>query len=144
MVREKSITASFHVALTVGGPGGVPKPIEFHAHDAQRYVGDIFAWLHQAVVAERELFEGLLGLASSAESRRSSVQSPTTLAPLQGLESDQETLMDALNKSTQGVCKLLIVHGVNIASYQAHLHISHHNHGVFTHPKYHFFLSYND
>lgn len=41
-------------ALTVGGPGGNPKPIEMHAHDPKRYIGDMFAWLHQAIPNEKE------------------------------------------------------------------------------------------
>jgi hypothetical protein len=41
-------------ALTQGGPGGTPKPIEMHAHDPKRYVGDMLAWLHQTVPNERE------------------------------------------------------------------------------------------
>lgn len=29
----------FITALTRGGPGGTPRPIEMHAHDPRRYVG---------------------------------------------------------------------------------------------------------
>lgn len=46
-------------ALTRGGPGGTPRPIELHAHDPLRYVGDMLAWLHQAVAGEREFLEAL-------------------------------------------------------------------------------------
>lgn len=52
--RRAVLVRSFIDALTVGGPNGNPKPIEMHAHDAKRYVGDIFAWLHQAIPTERE------------------------------------------------------------------------------------------
>lgn len=41
-------------ALTSGGPGGTPKPIEAHSTDSKRYVGDMLAWLHQAIPNERE------------------------------------------------------------------------------------------
>lgn len=49
-------------ALTRGGPGGLPRPIEIHAHDPLRYVGDMLAWVHQAIAGEREFLEGLFGL----------------------------------------------------------------------------------
>ena len=46
--RRTLVTRSFLDALTLGGPGGTPRPIELHAHDPQRYVGDMLAYLHQA------------------------------------------------------------------------------------------------
>jgi hypothetical protein len=41
------------VALTRGGPGGLPRPIEIHAHDPRRYVADMLAWVHQVGVMHR-------------------------------------------------------------------------------------------
>lgn len=35
-------------ALTRGGAGGMPRPIEMHAHDPRRFIGDMLAWVHQA------------------------------------------------------------------------------------------------
>ena len=52
----------FMDALTRGGPGGLPRPIELHAHDPMRYVGDMLAWVHQAIAAEREFLESLFGV----------------------------------------------------------------------------------
>lgn len=49
-------------ALTRGGPGGLPRPIEIHAHDPLRYVGDMLAWVHQSIAGEREFLEGLFGM----------------------------------------------------------------------------------
>lgn len=43
-------------ALTKGGPGGVPKPIETYAQDKKRYVGDMLAWLRQFIPLEKENF----------------------------------------------------------------------------------------
>jgi len=54
--------SSFLTALTRGGPSGLPRPIELHAHDPMRYVGDMLAWVHQAIAAEREFLESLFGL----------------------------------------------------------------------------------
>lgn len=46
---------SFIDALTLGeGFGGTPNPIEMHANEPKRYVGDMLAWLHQAIPVEKE------------------------------------------------------------------------------------------
>jgi hypothetical protein len=55
--RHSTLHASFETALT----RGPPRPIELHAHDPLRYVGDMLAWVHQAVAAEREFLEALFG-----------------------------------------------------------------------------------
>lgn len=60
MDRRAILVAGFIEALMDGGPGGHPKPIEFHAHDPKRYIGDMFAWLHQALSTEKENLSGLL------------------------------------------------------------------------------------
>lgn len=59
--RHASLFQRFINALTKGGPGGVPKPIEIHAGDPKRYIGDILAWIHQAVASERDLLVSLFG-----------------------------------------------------------------------------------
>ncbi|XP_059482934.1 conserved oligomeric Golgi complex subunit 6 [Neocloeon triangulifer] len=58
--RRAVLVRGFLDALTLGGPGGTPKPIEMHAHDPQRYVGDMLAWLHQAIPLEAENLQTLL------------------------------------------------------------------------------------
>ncbi|KDR69275.1 hypothetical protein GALMADRAFT_256106 [Galerina marginata CBS 339.88] len=60
--RQTTLLSSFIAALTRGGPSGYPRPIELHAHDPMRYVGDMLAWVHQAIAAEREFLESLFGL----------------------------------------------------------------------------------
>ncbi|KAF9460640.1 oligomeric Golgi complex subunit 6 [Collybia nuda] len=62
--RQATLLSSFLTALTRGGPSGLPRPIELHAHDPLRYVGDMLAWVHQAIAAERELLESLFGLSN--------------------------------------------------------------------------------
>jgi hypothetical protein len=42
--RRSIVVRSFLDALTVGGPHGTPRPMELHAHDPPRYVGDMLAW----------------------------------------------------------------------------------------------------
>ena len=58
--RRSLLVKAFLDALTVGGPYGTPKPIELHAHDPLRYVGDMLAWLHQAVPTEADNLKLLL------------------------------------------------------------------------------------
>ncbi|KAF5323969.1 hypothetical protein D9611_008423 [Ephemerocybe angulata] len=59
--RQNALLTSFLHALTRGGPGGLPRPIELHAHDPIRYVGDMLAWVHQAIAAEREFLGAVFG-----------------------------------------------------------------------------------
>ncbi|KAJ1899576.1 Golgi transport complex subunit 6 [Kickxella alabastrina] len=64
-VRCAALEQAFLRALASGGPGGRPRPIEAHAGDPQRFVGDMLAWVHQACASERELLGAMVG-----ESRR--------------------------------------------------------------------------
>lgn len=53
--RRSILVGSFIDALTLGkGHHSDSNPIEMHANDPKRYVGDILAWLHQAIPVERE------------------------------------------------------------------------------------------
>ncbi|KAF9450271.1 COG6-domain-containing protein [Macrolepiota fuliginosa MF-IS2] len=63
--RQATLLSSFITALTRGGPSGLPRPIELHAHDPMRYVGDMLAWVHQAIAAEQEFLESLFDLTSA-------------------------------------------------------------------------------
>ncbi|GFR52692.1 hypothetical protein Agub_g15319 [Astrephomene gubernaculifera] len=72
--RHNSLFQRFITALTRGGPGGVPRPIEIHAHDPQRYVNDMLAWVHQALASEREFVVALFG----EEDPDSAASSPPT------------------------------------------------------------------
>lgn len=60
--RSASILNTFLDALTRGGPTGLPRPIELHAHDPIRYIGDMLAWIHQTMAGEREFLESLFGI----------------------------------------------------------------------------------
>ena len=73
--RQNSLLTSFLTALTRGGPSGLPRPIELHAHDPLRYVGDMLAWVHQAIAAEREFLEMLFGVGVESGGRRRMVGS---------------------------------------------------------------------
>ncbi|KAJ1529999.1 hypothetical protein HK096_009074 [Nowakowskiella sp. JEL0078] len=67
-IRRNAILKSFLEALTRGGPGGTPRPIEIHIPDPLRYVGDMLAWLHQAAATEKEMLDGLFD--TGTDSRR--------------------------------------------------------------------------
>ncbi|KAL8150974.1 hypothetical protein V2J09_020782 [Rumex salicifolius] len=66
-MRHNAVFRRFISALTRGGPGGMPRPIEMHAHDPLRYVGDMLGWLHQALASERELVHALLAPGSMVD-----------------------------------------------------------------------------
>ena len=61
--REHVLTDAFYSALTGSSnendQNPMTKPIEFYAHDPLRYVGDMLAWTHSAMVSEREALESL-------------------------------------------------------------------------------------
>ncbi|KAF0717594.1 Aste57867_2212 [Aphanomyces stellatus] len=96
--RRSSLLRRFVDALTRGGPNGIPRPIEIHAHDPVRYAGDMLAWVHQTAVGEsdffRVLFDGhdvplLLGQACAGLARplqirlQQLLRGPTPIALLQ-------------------------------------------------------------
>ncbi|KAJ7341519.1 hypothetical protein JRQ81_005712 [Phrynocephalus forsythii] len=87
--RRSAVVRGFIDALTRGGPGGTPRPIEMHSHDPLRYVGDMLAWLHQATASEKEHLEALL-------------KHITT-------EGVEENLQEVVGHITEGVCRPLKV-----------------------------------
>ncbi|KAF2115251.1 oligomeric Golgi complex subunit 6 [Lophiotrema nucula] len=71
--RENILSDSFYAALTgstTDNTNFATKPIEFHAHEPLRYVGDMLAWGHSATVSEREALE-VLFISEGDEIRRS-------------------------------------------------------------------------
>ncbi|XP_068085957.1 conserved oligomeric Golgi complex subunit 6 [Anabrus simplex] len=87
--RRSVLVRAFICALTQGGPGGTPKPIEMHAHDPKRYIGDMLAWLHQTIPTEKE---NLLTLIKGCHKTDIS-----------------EQVQEALSNITEGVCHPLKV-----------------------------------
>ncbi len=81
-------------ALTTGsGPGA--RPIELHAHDALRYIGDMLAWVHQSIAAEREFLEALLGVDAGAR-MPGAVRAPAHAA--------DEWLGELMDAAVAGLC----------------------------------------
>lgn len=61
-MRHNALFRKFISALTRGGPGGLPRPIEVHAHDPLRYVGDMLGWLHQVLEANSSFVFYFIGI----------------------------------------------------------------------------------
>ncbi|KAB5550474.1 hypothetical protein PHYPO_G00054150 [Pangasianodon hypophthalmus] len=87
--RRSAVVRGFIDALTRGGPGGTPRPIEMHSHDPMRYVGDMLAWLHQTTASEKEHLEALLKQTTG-----------------QGVE---DSMQEIVGHITEGVCRPLKV-----------------------------------
>ncbi|XP_058793235.1 conserved oligomeric Golgi complex subunit 6 isoform X2 [Phymastichus coffea] len=83
--RRSILVSSFIDALTLGkGQGSVANPIEMHANDPKRYIGDILAWLHQAIPVEKE---NLLILLKACD-----------------MTSMSDQITEALSNITEGLC----------------------------------------
>jgi hypothetical protein len=102
--RQSFLLQSFIEALTRGGPNGLPRPIELHAHDPTRYVGDMLAWVHQATAGEREFLDSLFGVTSH---RRRMVGEARDMS---GEASEEEVLArGCLDKALEGLARPLKV-----------------------------------
>ncbi|KAJ3213838.1 Golgi transport complex subunit 6 [Dinochytrium kinnereticum] len=99
-IRQGAIARAFLEALTQGGPNGVPRPIEIHAHDPLRYIGDMLGWLHQTSVSERDLVEGIIGVRNdSGETLKKAPIRP------QMNSADIDTLFAILDKNLEKTCR---------------------------------------
>jgi len=58
-IRKAALVRNFVDALTRKSPSS-PGPIDLHSADHIRYVGDIMAWVHQAIASEKEMLHILL------------------------------------------------------------------------------------
>ena len=113
--RHNAVVRGFLAAITRGGPSGLPRPIEVHAHDPLRYVGDMLAWLHQAAAWENELVSVLF---ADPEGIDHGVQPPPAVVVPESPEKEaQETEEDKILHSPPallahifaGVCRTLQV-----------------------------------
>ena len=95
--RHSAVFRRFVAALTRGGPDGVPRPIEVHAGEPLRYVGDMLGWLHQSMATERELLEALL-VGDGEEVVDDIATDEDALSPTAALAT-------ALAKVAEGVCR---------------------------------------
>lgn len=120
-MRHNALFRRFISALTRGGPGGLPRPIEVHAHDPLRYVGDMLGWLHQALASERELVLALLD-PDASDTR------PTSHNYSKGVDSESEKtesdLTFVLDRIFEGVCRPFKVRVEQVLHSQPNLIIS--------------------
>ncbi|XP_068664002.1 conserved oligomeric Golgi complex subunit 6 [Aristolochia californica] len=103
-MRHHALFRRFLSALTRGGPGGLPRPIEVHAHDPLRYVGDMLGWLHQALASERELVLVLLDPDAMVDSGPTARQfsKNTSESDSSRTETDATFILDRI---FEGVCR---------------------------------------
>ncbi|GBG31894.1 Conserved oligomeric Golgi complex subunit 6 [Hondaea fermentalgiana] len=95
--RSAAIAARFAAALTQGGAGGAARPIELHAHDPLRYVGDMLAWVHQAMAVEKRLVFALFPL-----NPHPSVEAPPTLQDMEKAVTGETSLEDSKETAKVG------------------------------------------
>ncbi|KAF8486745.1 oligomeric complex COG6 [Russula emetica] len=96
--RQATLLNSFTSALTTGnrtGSVGARRPIDLHAHDALRYIGDMLAWVHQAIAAEREFLEALLSIDTGAR-MPGAVRAPA--------HAEDEWLGELMDAAVAGLC----------------------------------------
>jgi hypothetical protein len=96
--RQATLLTSFTSALTTGnrtGSVGARRPIDLHAHDALRYIGDMLAWVHQAIAAEREFLEALLSIDTGAR-MPGAVRAPA--------HAEDEWLGELMDAAVAGLC----------------------------------------
>ncbi|KAH7390602.1 oligomeric Golgi complex subunit 6 [Pyrenochaeta sp. MPI-SDFR-AT-0127] len=111
--RESILSDSFHAALTGSTTEEhiATKPIEFHAHDPLRYIGDMLAWAHSTTVSEREALENLF--ISDGDEIRRSIQAGLESEPWLRGDGDQEVfdgkraLNQLVSRDLTGVARLL-------------------------------------
>ncbi|KAJ9552581.1 hypothetical protein OSB04_016626 [Centaurea solstitialis] len=122
-MRHNALFRRFISALTRGGPGGMPRPIEVHAHDPLRYVGDMLGWLHQALASERELVFVLLDpdavVDTGPTARRFSKSSEIIIQ-----DRAEPDLTFVLDRIFEGVCRPFKVRVEQVLQSQPNLIIS--------------------
>ncbi|GAA99503.1 uncharacterized protein L969DRAFT_93961 [Mixia osmundae IAM 14324] len=97
--RSTTVLNAFLAALTRGGLNGLPRPIEMHAHDPIRYVGDMLAWVHQATAGEREFLDSLFDTKSDG---RKTGQARGELKPDDERGLDEVRIRNLLDRCLEG------------------------------------------
>jgi conserved oligomeric Golgi complex subunit 6 len=107
--RRASLVGRFVTALTTGGPGGMPRPIEMHAHDAMRYTNDMLAWMHQALASEKELMYRLFATSEGKSGRSAGGGGAVSVAARDGdervREHNDELAVRVLNTVFDALCR---------------------------------------
>lgn len=118
--RHNALFQRFITALTRGGPGGMPRPIEIHAHDPKRYVNDMLAWVHQALAGEHEFVVALFGgdkaaggaLSGGGEQSGAAGRGPGSRTIAEEVSDDSDDAMSSaalLDRIFESICRPLRV-----------------------------------
>ncbi|CAI9095001.1 OLC1v1030851C1 [Oldenlandia corymbosa var. corymbosa] len=121
-MRHNALFRRFISALTRGGPGGLPRPIEVHAHDPLRYVGDMLGWLHQALASERELVLALLDPDATPDTGTTAPRSSNVSE--NGTSKSDTDLTFVLDRIFEGVCRPFKVRVEQVLQSQPNLIVS--------------------
>ncbi|SPO30544.1 related to conserved oligomeric Golgi complex component 6 [Ustilago trichophora] len=116
--RSSILANAFMAALTMGAgpPTYLPGPIELHAHDPIRYVGDMLAWIHQTVASEREFLTALFDEKEGEGGRRIGQRRRGLEGSIDLTASDPDSLRlgpgealvrEVLNSNLDGCCRPL-------------------------------------
>jgi hypothetical protein len=111
------VLREFLDALSMGGSQRKGMPIELHAHDTVRYVGDMCAWMHQEVVLCTDVCHVLFSQKSPNNTATSSTTT-TTSARKSNSSSGGEmsaVVKDVLQRSFEGVGRQLRTRVMQIA-----------------------------
>lgn len=108
-VRKTSVLRRYYELMTKGS-ARVGRPLESMSHDPIRFFGDLFAWLHQCLAEESDLFDNFFHSASGhgAHQPSSAGTSPTepsasgTFAAQLNVPLSKEELLDIV---FEGLCK---------------------------------------
>ena len=104
--RHNALFRRFIAALTKGGPGGVPRPIEVHATDPRRYAGDMLGWLHQAAAGEKELVTALLATEDKGDDGMEGEKKEPKEEEPKGVDEEEDANPeDVLDRILDGVCR---------------------------------------
>lgn len=111
--REHILTDGFHSALAGSSMNhdtdSMMKPIELHAHDALRYIGDMLAWTHSATVSEREALESLF--IAEGDEMAKGIQAGRHSQPWSAVDGEsfdgRKALDDLVNRNMTGVARAL-------------------------------------
>ncbi|PVU95006.1 hypothetical protein BB561_002105 [Smittium simulii] len=100
-LRCDRLKKKFINALIMGGPSGVPRPIEVHASDPIRYVGDMLAWVHQAQASEIETLEIFIPSSRSSNAQTNNSETSTDSSH------ERMNINEILGLCMDGVCQPL-------------------------------------
>ncbi|CDP08437.1 unnamed protein product [Coffea canephora] len=107
-VMHNALFRRFISALTHGGPSGLPKPIEVHAHDPLRYVGDMLGWLHHLLEGNISFVFCLIGILKLNYLTRNFIVALLSSSENDVVNSESDSTF-VLDRIFEGVCRVLKV-----------------------------------